>query len=210
MDSDAANLQAALEALSRPDLLVACRRILPEDGERLWPEEAAPLRMAVPKVRRQSGAARIVARDLMARLGHPPEAIPRTRGEPPCWPVGLVGALAHDSDFAVAAVSKTGRYRGIGIDIEPDLPLPPGLEADISTPQELARYTPDLLSSRLLLVIKEAVYKAVNPMDGIPLGFQDVNVDIGDMTCCTTSGWTVSIKTVTSPVICALAVLDNA
>lgn len=145
----------------------------------------------------------------MHSLGHVPAAIPRVRGGPPRWPDGLIGSLAHDAEFAVAALSTTIRYRGLGIDIEPAIPLPQGLEARVATPEEQQRYAPDLLSSRLLFVVKEAVYKAVNPIDRVPLGFQDIQVDLEAMTCRTTSGWEVGIRYITGPSICALAVLKN-
>ncbi|WP_417210582.1 4'-phosphopantetheinyl transferase family protein [Antarctobacter sp.] len=209
MFNDEAELQAALLTLACPGLLIACRHIAAEDGGGLWPEETEIFRNSVPKVRRQSGAARIVARDLMQRIGHGPAAIPRVRGGPPRWPDGLVGSLAHDAEFAVAALSTTIRCRGLGIDIEPAIPLPLGIETRVATPEEQLRYPPAVLSSRLLFVVKEAVYKAVNPIDGVPLGFQDVQVNLEAMTCRTTSGWEVGIRYITRPSICALAILSN-
>jgi 4'-phosphopantetheinyl transferase EntD len=47
----------------------------------------------------------------------------------------------------------------------------------VATLGERRRYSDDVLSSRLLFVIKEAVFKAMHPTDGVFLEFHDVEVD---------------------------------
>lgn len=200
----AAELGAALAGLAGPGLVTGCRRIAPGDAEALWPEEAATLRRAVPGVRAQSGAARIVARGLMARLGQAPAAIPRATGAPPRWPAGLVGSLAHDPDYAVAVLGRAERWRGLGVDLEPALPLPEGVLEEIATPYEIARLDPGGIGGRLVFAVKEALYKAVNPIDGCDLGFHDVEVDLAAGLCRTATGWRLPVACVAAPRICAL------
>src|SRR5260370_22766928 len=74
-------LQAAIDALAFPGVVIGHRLISPGDEDALLPEEAPAFASSVVKVRRASGSARIVARQLLKRLGHPECALPRTSGE---------------------------------------------------------------------------------------------------------------------------------
>src|SRR5262249_59963041 len=108
--------------------MVGHRLISPGDEDALWPEEIPPLASSVDKVRRASGAARIVARQLLRRLGQPECALPRGSGGAPRWPTGIVGSLAHDSSVAVAAVrvwteiSRGGKHHQPPPHISPPVP----------------------------------------------------------------------------------------
>ncbi|WP_202356065.1 4'-phosphopantetheinyl transferase family protein [Mesorhizobium sp. 113-3-3] len=130
-------------------------------------------------VRRQSGAARIVARSLLQELGQACEAINKSTGGPPIWPRGIVGSLAHDRKTAVAAVSPKSRFLTLGIDIEPAETLPKDLIDIVTTNGERSRLGMSPLYARCLFVLKEAVYKASFPLDGLFLDFYDVD-DVED------------------------------
>jgi 4'-phosphopantetheinyl transferase EntD len=165
-------------SLAAPGILVAHRRI-GEDGERaLLPEEAALLRGALAGERRESGAARVAARDLLARFGHGGAPIGRAPSGAPLWPQGLVGSLAHDGRDAVAALARARDFAGVGIDIEPDEDLPAEMVDLVATEAERARYAPGFLRCRILFAAKEAVFKAVHPLDGLFLDFHDIEVDL--------------------------------
>ena len=69
------------------------------------PAEADAFAASVVKVRRASGSARIVARQLLAQLGHGQCAVPKSASGAPTWPADVVGSMAHDSRVAVAAVA---------------------------------------------------------------------------------------------------------
>ena len=97
----------------------------------------------------------------------------------PRWPPGFVGSLAHDREFAVATVAPAASILGVGIDVEPRLPLPEELLNIIATPGERAQLKGDLVFARLLFCMKEAVYKATNPIDGVFLEHHDVEVCFG-------------------------------
>src|SRR5689334_15335892 len=128
--------QSAIDEMSVAGILVGHRVISPGDEDALLPEEAALFASSVLEVRRSSGAARIVARQLLRRLGHPEVALPRTRSEPPVWPDGLVGSLAHDSRFALAALGYRRDFEGLGIDVEPAEMLPADLIDLVATRYE--------------------------------------------------------------------------
>jgi 4'-phosphopantetheinyl transferase EntD len=170
-----AGLSASLAA---PGILVAHRAIGEADDKALLPEEAVFLRGASAGARRESGAARAAARDLLAKLGHAGAAIGRAPSGAPLWPQGLVGSLAHDGRDAVAAVARARDFSGVGIDIEPDEDLPTEMAELVATGAERARYAPDFLRCRVLFAAKEAVFKAVHPLDGVFLDFHDIEVDL--------------------------------
>src|SRR5262249_48275353 len=87
------SLHSSADALAFPGIVIGHRLILPGDEDALLPEEAPAFASSVVKVRRASGAARIVARQLLKRLGQPECALPRTSGGAPAWPAGVVGSL---------------------------------------------------------------------------------------------------------------------
>jgi 4'-phosphopantetheinyl transferase EntD len=182
MTQNDSELAAALATITPSGILVGYRRIEPSDGLALLVVERPAFAQAVEKVRRQSGAARLVARALAHRLGHRNLALPTGLSRAPIWPRGLTGSLAHDDEIAVAAVALSGEFAGVGIDVEPAMPLPPDVTPSIATDTERARYSAAILNSRLLFVIKEAVYKAQFPVDGQQLDFTDVEVDLDSRT----------------------------
>jgi 4'-phosphopantetheinyl transferase EntD len=175
-------LARAIVALGVPGVQIRHRLIAEGDEQMLLPEEIAPFAASVVKVRRASGAARFAARELMPHFGCAPTAIPKSVAGPPIWPDGIVGSLAHDNEVAVAAVAAESDFLGVGIDIEPAEPLDGDLLGIVATPRERRDAGDDPIRGRLLFAIKEAVYKAVNPLDGVFLDHHDVEVSLADGT----------------------------
>lgn len=182
MTSKNAALQRAIDEIAVPGILVDHRVIANGDEFALLPEEFGAFATSVVKVQRASGAARIVARDLFHRLGHAQRAVAKSSTGAPVWPDGLVGSLAHDGEIAVAAVGNRCEFSGVGIDVEPAESLDPDLLGIIATASERAMIQRDPCHGRLLFSVKEAVYKAVFPMDGIFLDHHDVEVSLGSET----------------------------
>jgi 4'-phosphopantetheinyl transferase EntD len=203
-------LQRDLDALALPGLLIGHRIITAGDENALRAEEASSLPSRVPAARRASGAARIVARELLARLGHPDAEVPKGAGGEPVWPAGVVGSLAHDDDIAVAAVALQQEFAGIGVDIEPARDLAPDILELVATPDELRRIDGDLLKGRLLFAAKEAVYKAAYRSDQAFLDFPDIDVDLAANTATTRTGRTVSLRSCVSRRIVVVALLGAA
>jgi 4'-phosphopantetheinyl transferase EntD len=171
-------LQTAMGTLSLPGIFMGHRIISPGDEHALLPEEAAALATSVLKVRRASGAARIVARELLAKIGLPHRALPKGRGGAPVWPNGIVGSMSHDSRIAIAAIAPSRNFSALGIDIEPAEILPPELLDLVTTPLERSHIDEDPCGGRLLFAAKEAVYKAVYPLDQTFLDHHDVEVSL--------------------------------
>ena len=116
-------LAQALETLQAPGLLLGHRVITPGDEHALSPAERAGREKATLKVHRQSGAVRILARQLLEQLGLPDAELPRLPNGAPKWPDGVAGSLAHDRDVAVAVVMYSDGSSFVGIDVEPAEPL---------------------------------------------------------------------------------------
>jgi 4'-phosphopantetheinyl transferase EntD len=114
----------------------------------------------------------------MSRFGEAPRAIPKSTAGMPVWPAGLVGSLAHDAEVAIAAIARQQEFRCVGVDIEPADPLAADLLGIVATAAERETMGDDPHGGRLLFSIKEAVYKAVYPLDRIFLDHHDVEVSL--------------------------------
>jgi 4'-phosphopantetheinyl transferase EntD len=202
-----ASLQHAVNALARLGLLVGYRLIAPGDERALLDEEAASM-SPVTAVRRASGAARIVARQFLARLGHAGFPLRKGASGEPIWPSGITGSLAHDDRVAVAAVGMQREVGAVGIDVEPAVPLPSDMLTLIATPRELDRIAADPLRGKLLFAAKEAVYKAVYPLDRMFLEFRDIEVDLGARKAVTRTGRVIALRYDISSRVLVLALAE--
>jgi len=159
-------------------------------GGVLFPEEERVIANAVEARRRDYATVRSFARACLGRLGYPPVPILPGVGGAPIWPAGIRGSMTHCAGYAAAAVGTTPPISTIGIDAEPDAPLPDGVLGLVATPTEqhqLAVMRPELVEGRdstsaariatqrkpdspnwdrLLFSAKEAVYKAWFPLVG--------------------------------------------
>jgi 4'-phosphopantetheinyl transferase EntD len=179
------SLQSMLQEIAPRRVLIGHKIIAEGDEQALQAEESSAFAGSVVKVRRASGAARMVARELMRRMDVAPQPVIKAVGGMPTWPDGMVGSLAHDATVAVAALAGRDDYLSIGIDIEPAEPLDPDLLDMVATPGERAVIQEGIrktiptapLHGRLLFAIKEAVYKAAYPLDRVFLDHHDVEVD---------------------------------
>ncbi len=201
--------QSAIDALAFGGVIIGHRLISPGDEHALLQEEAPAFAASVVKVRRASGAARIVARQLLARLGYPECPVPRAASGAPVWPAGVVGSLAHDARVAVAVVAMLRDIRALGIDVEPAERLPPELLHLVATPDERLNMGDDPFYGRLLFAAKEAVYKAVYPLDQTFLDHHDVHVDLARRKATVRNGRVVDIRISVSTHLVALAFLPG-
>ncbi len=173
---DCAPLRAALAPLG---VLVGARRI--RAGDEAAFADRGLARPGNHARRRASGAARIVVRDLLRELGADPNApLLRSPSGGPAWPEGVIGSLAHDDDFAVASLARRGLIIGLGVDVEPAEPLPADLVGLVLNAIERRETKGDGVTQRLVFVAKEAVYKAIHPLDGTPLEYADIEITLGE------------------------------
>lgn len=153
-------------------------------GITLFPEEQEVIRKAVPKRLREFTTVRHCARQALAALGYPAgPLVPGERGAP-VWPDGLTGSMTHCSGYRAAAIAHRDDLASIGIDAEPNGPLPVGVLEAVALPEEhrnldrLRDAAPGVHWDRLLFSAKESVYKTWFPLTGAWLGFEDAAISI--------------------------------
>lgn len=159
-------------------------------GVVLFDEERAVVARAVDKRRREFATVRHCARRALATLGHPAVPLVPGRRGAPLWPDGIVGSMTHCDGYRAAALARADHVRAVGIDAEPDGPLPDGVLDLIARPDETAhlagllqrdRAGPDHWE-RLLFSCKETVFKVWYPLTQRELDFHEasIRIDPGD------------------------------
>lgn len=155
-------------------------------GVELHPDEETALGRVVPRRRAEFTTARWCARQALSSLGHGDAPILRGPTREPLWPKGIVGSMTHCEGYRGAAVASGDLVISLGIDAEPDQPVPDGVLGVAALPEErvvvagLLADDPVVAWDRLLFSAKESVYKAWFPMTGRWLGFEDAHVTLGD------------------------------
>ncbi len=115
-----------------------------------------------------------------------------TRRGAPELPEGVAGSISHKQTLAVALAARKVRGLSLGIDIEPVPALTPtsiepgwnnrpDISRRVMTPEELSfmATVPDHRRRREVVLhfsIKEALYKAINPLIGRYVSFQEATV----------------------------------
>jgi 4'-phosphopantetheinyl transferase EntD len=114
-------------------------------------------------------------------------AIPSGEHGEPLWPAGVVGSITHCAGYRACAVARSEAITSLGIDAEPNVPLPEGVLEQVAFGVERERVAErssvthdesDVDLPRLLFRAKEAVYKAWLPLAQRWLGFEDVELSI--------------------------------
>jgi 4'-phosphopantetheinyl transferase EntD len=138
----------------------------------LLPAEQAAVANAVELRRREYATVRRCARSCLRRLGYGDQPILAGEGGAPGWPAGVRGSMTHCDGYAAAAVVAARLACAIGIDAEPDAPLPDGVLDLVATPAEKDRVSAmpggpgEPRWDRLLFSAKEALFKAWSPLVG--------------------------------------------
>ncbi|MFF7213700.1 4'-phosphopantetheinyl transferase [Streptomyces sp. NPDC008238] len=153
----------------------------PDGSATLYPEEAAVVARTPDRRREEFATVRACARRALAELGLPPSPVLPGVRNVPRWPAGVVGSMTHCEGYRAAALARDTDLAMIGIDAEPDLPLPDGVLESIALPGELAWARAGGTRSRvsrdrLLFSAKEAVYKTWYPLIGTELDFDDADI----------------------------------
>ncbi|WP_433303506.1 4'-phosphopantetheinyl transferase family protein [Actinoplanes sp. CA-030573] len=146
-------------------------------GEPVFPGEERLVATAVEARRREFVTGRRCAREALGKLGIAPVAIGTGPQREPLWPAGVAGAITHCPGYRAAAV--TTKLAAVGIDAEPDEPLPSGVAEHIMTAGEprmvaaLSSDDPSVCWDRLVFSAKESIYKAWYPLTARWLDFSE-------------------------------------
>jgi 4'-phosphopantetheinyl transferase EntD len=152
----------------------------------LFPEEERCIDRAVQKRRREFVTGRACARSALEKLGIAPAAIARGAHGEPLWMAGIVGSITHCSGYRACAVARAEEVALLGIDAEPNAPVPEraltriavGSEREIVAPGATTDGDQPVFLDRLLFSAKEAVYKAWFPLTERALGFEEMEVSL--------------------------------
>lgn len=140
--------------------------------------EDAHLTRAFPARRNEFAAGRAASRAAMAGLGLDARSIPAAEDRAPVWPAGIQGSISHSDTLCAAAVTDAPLL--IGLDIEPNTDLTPGLLSAICSDAEIARIAgPEQARlAKLIFSAKEAAYKAQYPASRMLFGFDHMDVTL--------------------------------
>jgi 4'-phosphopantetheinyl transferase EntD len=146
-------------------------------------EEEKLIEGAIDKRCREFRAGRHAAHQALSELNAPDIPILRGERREPLWPAGYVGSIAHCRGLCIAASAIDEEIAGIGLDVEPLMPLPQGTDRYIHTQSDefLMQESDELLPERLIFSAKESLYKCYYPLVGRFFGFQSVSIlDVED------------------------------
>lgn len=204
-------LAEALAAVVPHGISTGCRTIQSGDEALLLAEERQSIQTSYLKRLKASGAVRYIARGLLGDRDINEFRILRAPTGEPIWPEGIVGSLAHDDEVAVAAVGSAVDFQGLGIDVEPAIPLPVDIQSLVRIPTDkIGNDHASGISDRVLFCAKEAVYKAVYPLDRMILNYDDISVDLTKRYATTTTGQRAELVFCVSPRIIVLAFIPEA
>lgn len=146
----------------------------------LFPAERAAIERAVDKRRREFTTVRACARDALDALGIAPTPIISGPHGAPGWPAGVIGSMTHCEGYRAAVVARAADLDSVGIDAEPDSPLPEGVLDAVLVAEDLPGLATvavtGVSADRLLFSAKESVYKAWFPLAKRWLGFEEATV----------------------------------
>ena len=152
-------------------VIVAAAADLPLVGdEQRIADSLGPIR------RRELAAGRAALRSALADLGvtEAPAILADDRGAP-VLPEGFVGSISHKAERAAGLVAPAGQGF-VGVDIELAGPSRLPIEKRILTPNEQTRVSGREVT--LYFSIKEAIYKAIDPIVRRYVGFTEVELDV--------------------------------
>ncbi|MYB39354.1 MAG: 4'-phosphopantetheinyl transferase superfamily protein [Gammaproteobacteria bacterium] len=132
---------------------------------------------AVASRRAEYSTGRFLARRALGRLGIDTSSI-LAEDRRPIWPAGVVGSITHSRHYALAAVCPRSHFAGLGIDLERTNRVTDRIAPKTMTERELAgtaaSWPPYTRTANF--GAKEAVFKAVNPIVGLMIGFKEVEI----------------------------------
>lgn len=148
----------------------------------LYPEEAAAIGAVAEKRLTDFAIGRACARKALGLLGEEPGPILFRPSREPIWPAGVCGSITHCTGHWAAAVARKEVVSSIGIDAEPNQPLPDGILQLIANPAEIQSIKcadPAVPWGALLFSAKESVFKTWFPIRQTWLGFEQVHIEFG-------------------------------
>ncbi|MGV3526311.1 MAG: 4'-phosphopantetheinyl transferase family protein [Candidatus Sericytochromatia bacterium] len=153
------------------------------------------LASAAPKRQAEYLAGRACLQSLYAQAGLPWQDPPHDAQRAPVWPLGWTGSLSHSADCALAVLASRAQVRAVGVDVETCMSAETAarVRASLLHPdEEVLVPAGEAGRERLTLIFsfKESFYKALAPLLGRFIGFQELAVTeiVGERLSCAPRG----------------------
>ena len=153
-------------------------------------EQALAHAKLLPSTRRDFVAGRTA---LHLALDDFENAIARNHRNAPAMPPGFTGSVSHKQGTAIAIVAPAGAG-WVGVDLEHALPSKQDIAKRILTAAERTALPDDPRAVTLRFAIKEAIYKAVDPIVERYVGFTEVELEVGELYAAVTSELPAAIE----------------
>ena len=156
-------------------------RVIEDCQEPRYQSDLDPVINAVTSRQREYIAGRVLARELLDRIGVNAQTIASGPKREPLWPTGIVGSISHNERSCAVVVAQNSVVTSVGIDIETIGRIARHLWANLFTEEEtehLLQLEPAAQSRQatVFFSIKEAFYKYQFPLTQSWVGFRDVSV----------------------------------
>lgn len=166
--------------LPRDDFQLALRAIK-DCQEPCYQSDLDAVSHAVTSRQREYIAGRVLARELLCRIGVDADTIASGPKREPLWPSGIVGSISHNELLCAVVVAQNPVVTSVGIDIETNGRIDRNLWGHLFTDAEtehLLQLEPAAQSreATIFFSVKEAFYKYQFPMTQTWVGFKDVSV----------------------------------
>ncbi len=154
------------------------------DESALHPEERSLSSKMAPRRVATFAGGRVAMRRALAGLGIEAGPIGSTPRGAPALPHPAVGSLSHKEDVAVALAAIRAGTENIGVDLEVEEPLRVDISRRVCRPEEideLARLRESERDARVrtTFAVKEAIYKAIDPVVMRYVAFDEVALVFG-------------------------------
>jgi 4'-phosphopantetheinyl transferase EntD len=126
---------------------------------------------------------RVALRRALDRVGAPAAPLLATGRGGPTLPAGFSGSISHKDDVAVAIAARAAADEHVGVDLELDAPLRVDIGRRVLRDEEQAHLAVLEPSERDRFVretfaVKEAIYKAIDPVVRRYVAFQEVALEL--------------------------------
>ena len=126
---------------------------------------------------------RVALRRALGKVGAPCSPILRDGRGAPTVAAGTTGSISHKDDVAVAIAARRAQSEHVGIDLELDVPLRVDIARRVLREEEQAQITAWDAEARDRRVretfaVKEAIYKAIDPVVRRYVAFQEVALSL--------------------------------
>lgn len=171
--------RSSVDYLLDDQVAVVCGRVL-NYTQSFTGSQMEPVARAVAKRRNEFSTGRWLAMMAQRSLGLSPQFVKRGEDRSPRWPDGLIGSISHTDNLALVVLMRSAEYLGLGVDLEQASKVTDSIVHMVLTAGErraLADTSRIRSAEAVIFSGKEAVFKAVHPLVGLMIGFDELELE---------------------------------